>query len=126
MLFPLLILLCRKHLVWVLLALVAVQLFMVRTPLLMVVRTDALALGVLLAMWSAQPGYQRWQPTFLRRPWTGFSVLIAVGLLMSFLATDFFPRLTIESAPLPYSALYWCGSPLTTVTIYCLRDICSG
>ena len=90
LLFPLLILLFRRHLVWALLALVAVQILTVRTPLLMVVRTDALALGVLLAMWSAQPGYQRWQPTFLRRPWTGFSVLIAVGLLMSFLATDFF------------------------------------
>lgn len=90
LLFPLLILLCRKHLVWVLLALVAVQLLLVRTPLLMVVRTDALALGVLLAMWSAQPGYRRWQPTFLRRPWAGVSVLVVVGLLMSYLGTDRF------------------------------------
>lgn len=88
LLFPLLILLCRKHLVWVLLALVAVQLLLVRTPLLMVVRTDALALGVLLAMWSVQPSYQRFQPTFLRRPWVGTSALIVIGLLMSYLATD--------------------------------------
>ncbi|WP_202369262.1 acyltransferase family protein [Pseudomonas sp. MWU318] len=90
LLFPLLIVLCRKHLVWALLALVAVQLFTLRTPLLMVVRTDALALGVLLALWSAQPSYQRWQPTFLRRPWAGVSVLIGVALLMSFMATDRF------------------------------------
>jgi peptidoglycan/LPS O-acetylase OafA/YrhL len=90
LLFPLLILLFRRRLVWALLALVAVQILTVRTPLLMVVRTDALALGVLLAMWSAQPGYQRWQPTFLRRPWAGISALIAIGSLLSFMATDRF------------------------------------
>ncbi|MCU7246326.1 acyltransferase family protein [Pseudomonas koreensis] len=90
LLFPLLILVCRKHLVWALLALVAVQLFTLRTPLLMVVRTDALALGILLAMWSAQPSYKRWEPTFLRRPWAGLSALIGIGLLLSFMATDRF------------------------------------
>lgn len=90
LLFPLLILLFRQRLVWALLALVAVQILTVRTPLLMVVRTDALALGVLLAMWSAQPSYQRWQPTFLHRPWAGISALIAIGSLLSFMATDRF------------------------------------
>jgi peptidoglycan/LPS O-acetylase OafA/YrhL len=90
LLFPLLILVCRKHLVWALLALVAVQLFTLRTPILMVVRTDALALGVLLAMWSSQPSYLRWEPTFLRRPWAGFSALIAVSLALNFMATDRF------------------------------------
>jgi hypothetical protein len=73
LLFPLLIVLCRKHLVWALLALVAVQLFTLRTPLLMVVRTDALALGVLLALWSAQPSWQRWQPTFAAAVGRGIS-----------------------------------------------------
>jgi peptidoglycan/LPS O-acetylase OafA/YrhL len=90
LLFPLLILICRKQLVWALLALVAVQLFTLRTPLLMVVRTDALALGVLLAMWSARPDYARWEPTFLRRPWAGLSVLLLLVLALSFMATDRF------------------------------------
>lgn len=90
LLFPLLILLCRKYLVWALLALVAVQLLTLRTPILMVIRTDALALGVLLAMWSAQSSYWRWKPTFLRRSWAGVSLLLAITLLMSFLATDRF------------------------------------
>ena len=90
LLFPLLILLFRQRLVWALLALVAVQILTVRTPLLMVVRTDALALGVLLAMWSAQPGYQRWEPTFLRRPWAAIATFIAIGSLLSFMATDRF------------------------------------
>lgn len=90
LLFPLLILVCRKHLVWALLALVAVQLLTLRTPILMVVRTDALALGVLLAMWSARPGYVCWEPRFLRRSWAGVSVLLAVAVMLSVLATDRF------------------------------------
>lgn len=90
LLFPLLILVCRRHLVWALVALVAVQLFTLRTPILMVVRTDALALGILLAMWSAQPSYVRWEPTFLRRPWAGISVLLVLALALSVMATDRF------------------------------------
>lgn len=90
LLFPLMIVLFRKHLVWALLALVAVQLFTLRTPILMVVRTDALALGVLLAIWSTQPSYLRWEPKFLRRPWAGVAALIALSLLLSFMATDRF------------------------------------
>lgn len=90
LLFPLLIVLLRKHLVWALLALVAVQLFTLRTPILMVVRTDALALGVLLAMWSVQPSYRRWEPTFLGRPWVGLSALVLISLVLGFMATDRF------------------------------------
>lgn len=112
LLFPLLIVLCRKHLVWALLALVAVQIFTVRTPLLMVVRTDALALGVLLAMWSAQPGYQRWRPTFLHRPWAGVSTLIGIGLLLSFMATDRFTlsAYRIGSIAVLSAVLVWIAS----------------
>jgi peptidoglycan/LPS O-acetylase OafA/YrhL len=112
LLFPLLIVLCRKHLVWALLALVAVQLFTLRTPLLMVVRTDALALGVLLAMWSAQPSYQRWQPTFLRRPWVGVSAFVLIGSLMSFMATDRFTFVNyrIGSIAVLSALLVWIAS----------------
>ena len=112
LLFPLLILVCRKHLVWALLALVAVQLFTLRTPLLMVVRTDALALGILLAMWSAQPSYKRWEPTFLRRPWAGLSALIGIGLLLSFMATDrfTFASYRIGSIAVLSAMLVWIAS----------------
>lgn len=112
LLFPLLIVLCRKHLVWVLLALVAVQIYTLRTPLLMVVRTDALALGVLLAMWSAQPSYQRWQPTFLRRPWAGIAALIGIGALLSFMATDrfTFTNYRIGSIAVLCAVLVWIAS----------------
>lgn len=112
LLFPLLILLFRQRLVWALLALVAVQILTVRTPLLMVVRTDALALGVLLAMWSARPGYQRWQPTWLARPWAGISVFIAIVLLLSFMATDrfTFAPYRIGSIALLSAVLVWIAS----------------
>lgn len=65
LLLPLLILCLRRYLGWALLALVLVQFFSLRTPLLMVLRTDALAIGVLLALASLQPGYARWNPTLL-------------------------------------------------------------
>ncbi|SNY45722.1 Peptidoglycan/LPS O-acetylase OafA/YrhL, contains acyltransferase and SGNH-hydrolase domains [Pseudomonas sp. LAMO17WK12:I6] len=112
LLFPLLIVVCRRHLGWVLLALVAVQLFTLRTPLLMVVRTDALALGVLLAMWSAQPGYSRWEPRFLRRPWAGVSVLIVLALLLSYMATDrfTFASYRIGSIAMLSALLVWIAS----------------
>jgi len=112
LLFPLLIVLCRKHLVWILLALVAVQLFTVRTPILMVVRTDALALGVLLALWTMQPGYRRWEPTFLRQAWAGFSALIVIGALLSFMATDrfTFASYRIGSIAVLSAVLVWIAS----------------
>lgn len=112
LLFPLLIVLCRKHLVWALLALVAVQLFTLRTPLLMVVRTDALALGVLLAMWSVQPGYRRWEPKFLRHGWAGIATLIGGALLLSFMATDrfTFAPYRIGSIAVVSALLVWIAS----------------
>lgn len=112
LLFPLLILLFRRHLVWALLALVAVQILTVRTPLLMVVRTDALALGVLLAMWSVQPSYLRWQPRFLRRPWAGLSTLLVIALLLSFIATDRFTlaNYRIGSIAVLSAVLVWIAS----------------
>lgn len=58
LLFPLLILLLRKHLVWLLLALAVLQIATPRQHLyLMMFRTDALALGILLAMWSRHPSW---------------------------------------------------------------------
>lgn len=88
LLLPVCILLFRKRLVWALLLLVAVQLFTLRTPLLMSIRTDALALGVLLAIWGARASHVRWEPTLLRRPWLGVALLIGVGLLLSTLGTE--------------------------------------
>jgi peptidoglycan/LPS O-acetylase OafA/YrhL len=88
LLLPVFILLFRKHLVWALLVLVALQLFTLRTPWLMVIRTDALAFGVLLAIWGASASHARWEPKVLRRPWLGALLLIGVGMTLGLLATD--------------------------------------
>ncbi|MGE7956490.1 acyltransferase family protein [Pseudomonas sp. NPDC089530] len=90
LLLPLLVLLCRKYLVWVLLALVVVQLFTLRSVLLMFVRTDAMALGVLLALWTARASYRRWEPRLLGRPGLGPLLLVLGCLGMGWLATDGF------------------------------------
>lgn len=59
LLFPLLILLFRRHLLWLLLAVVLLQIVTHRQhPYLMMFRTDALALGILLAIWSQRASWQ--------------------------------------------------------------------
>lgn len=66
LLLPALALLSRRFLPWLLALLVAVQFFTWRTPLLMSVRTDAIALGVLLALWSHTRSHAAFEPRFLR------------------------------------------------------------
>ncbi|MGV8865195.1 MAG: acyltransferase family protein [Pseudomonas sp.] len=112
LLLPALILLFRKQLVWALLALVAVQLFTLRTPLLMSIRTDALALGVLLAIWGARSSYVHWEPTLLRHRWLGVLLLVGVGLLLSVLGTEHFTyaRYRIGAMAVLCAALVWIAS----------------
>jgi peptidoglycan/LPS O-acetylase OafA/YrhL len=58
LLFPLLIVLFRRHLVWLLMVIALVQIGLPRAhPYLMMFRTDALALGILLALWSRQASW---------------------------------------------------------------------
>lgn len=112
LLLPLLILVCRKRLVWVLLALVAVQLFTWRSALLMSIRTDALALGVLLAMWSSRPSYLTWEPRLLRRRWSGLLILIGLGAALSVLASTPFNLASYRIAAIAMlcAALVWIAS----------------
>jgi len=112
LLLPLLVLVCRKHLVWALLALVAVQVLSFRTPLLMVIRTDALALGVLLALWEARPSHGRWEPKVLRHGGLGLLLLVGVSLVMGLLATDAFnlTHYRIGALALLCAVLVWVAS----------------
>jgi peptidoglycan/LPS O-acetylase OafA/YrhL len=112
LLLPLLIFVCRKRLVWVLLALVAVQLFTWRSALLMSIRTDALALGVLLAMWSSRPSYRAWEPRLLSRPWTGPLILIGLGTVLSVLASTPFNLASyrVTAIALLCAVLVWIAS----------------
>lgn len=87
---PLLVFVSRRYLVWVLLAVVLVQFFTWRAVWLSVIRTDALALGVLLSIWSLCPGYWRFEPKWLRWPGLGVGLLAGLGGVMAWLATESF------------------------------------
>ena len=88
LLFPLLILFSRRWLPYVLLGLVALQLFVPRSVMLMMFRTDALALGVLIALWSVQPSYRRLQPLLLVRRGLGVGILLALLLCLCILGSE--------------------------------------
>jgi peptidoglycan/LPS O-acetylase OafA/YrhL len=72
---PLIALVARSRLPIVLAVVVLAQLFLPRTgphgsPFLNLTRSDALALGVLLAIWAGGRSYQRLEPRWLiRKPW---------------------------------------------------------
>lgn len=83
--FPLLILLARKKLPLLLALIAIVQLVSFRGPLGMVLRTDALALGALIACWQARATYIFFEPRFManrfiRWPILGF-IMIFIGSL---------------------------------------------
>ena len=82
-LLPFIVLLSGRKLPWVLAVIVGAQLFLVRdTPMLALVRTDALFLGVLIAIWSQGNSYKLFQPHFLNsRVATGLLLTILLGTL---------------------------------------------
>ncbi|MQR02598.1 acyltransferase family protein [Glaciimonas soli] len=78
LLLPLAVFICRRWLSAVLIVLVVLQFFASRhqSLLLMMIRSDALLLGVLLAIWSKHENYFRVEPTFLKkRPWVRIVIL---------------------------------------------------
>lgn len=80
-LLPLMVWFCRRWLVSVLLVLVLLQFFSSRhdSLLLMLTRSDALLLGVLLAIWSKHSSYRQYQPTWLQhRGWARYLVLLGL------------------------------------------------
>ncbi|MDB5766045.1 MAG: putative acyltransferase [Collimonas fungivorans] len=87
LLLPIVVFLCRRWLSGVLIVLVALQFFASRhqSLLLMMTRSDALLLGVLLAIWSTRDSYRRLEPVFLKkRHWMRFVILavLAGGLIV--------------------------------------------
>lgn len=88
LLFPLLILLSRRFLPYALLALVLVQLFSVRSLMLMAFRTDALALGILLALWARHSSYALFKPLFLAHWRLGTLLMGVLFVCMATLGSD--------------------------------------
>ena len=76
---PLLVLLTRRFLPYVLIALVIIQLVSSRTLMTVMFRTDAIALGVLLAIWSQCSTYTIVRPVLLTKVW-GAGTLVMLGI----------------------------------------------
>ncbi|WP_439887000.1 acyltransferase family protein [Pseudomonas sp. MBLB4123] len=96
LLFPLLIVLSRRLLPYALGALVLLQFFSMRTPLLMMFRTDALALGILIALWTGHPSYQWFRPSSLIRGWRGPVFLLAALVGLGALGADQYQMLSVR------------------------------
>ncbi|AIY42854.1 O-antigen acetylase [Collimonas arenae] len=79
LLLPFAVFICRRWLSSVLIILVVLQFFANRhhSLFLMLVRSDALLLGVLLAIWSKHDSYRRLEPVFLKNlNWARFTLLL--------------------------------------------------
>lgn len=112
LLFPLLILLVRRYLLHAMILLVLIQFFLVRTPALMVFRTDALALGVLLALWTQCSSYVLFKPRFLERHRYGFAVVLAALICLWVLGSDQLRSVNIKIGMIALisAALVWVAS----------------
>ncbi len=89
LLFPLAAFFLRRWLPWLIAALALVQLFVIRTPWLMMLRTDALALGVLLAMAEQKKWLARLEPRFLlQRPLMQTLLMAAACIGMAICCRD--------------------------------------
>ncbi|MBP8924986.1 MAG: acyltransferase [Pseudomonadales bacterium] len=113
LLLPFVIWLCGRRLPIVLAVVVVLQLVFPRTPLGIICRTDALALGVLIAIWSlGNRSYRLFEPRFLANPWARMMVIsILVGGLVFAGGEDFHVPVQISliayiGAILVFSASY--------------------
>lgn len=89
LLLPILVALLRRRIDLLMVAIFAVQFFLIRTPLLMSVRTDALALGVLLAMVAPGRIHASLNPRFLLRlGWLRVALPCALLVLLATLASS--------------------------------------
>lgn len=112
-LLPLLALLLRRRIDALLIILVAAQIGLVRTPLLMSLRTDALALGVLLAIITPKTTYAAIAPHYLLRLGPARSIVpYALLALLAALASPLLAywRFRIGAIAIVSAALVWIAS----------------
>lgn len=110
-LLPLIALLARRWLVHVLLVLVVYQLFASRGLVMVMFRSDALMLGVLLAMWSRRASYERLRSLLPARG--GSVVLVAISLLMGAFWSD-----TLDVGIYKFSLVAICSIVLVWMASY--------
>lgn len=85
---PLLVLMFRRFLPHALIVLVIIQLLSTRTLMSIMFRTDAIALGVLLAIWSQHSTYALVSPQFLRKRGVGTAVMAGVFICMGVVGSE--------------------------------------
>ena len=113
LLLPLLIICLRRRIDLLMAAIFVVQLFLFRTALLMSVRTDALALGVLLAIAVTKPHYASLSPRILLRlGWLRAMLPCLLLALLAMLASGAFEywRFRISAIALVSTVLVWLAS----------------
>lgn len=88
LLLPLAAWILRRHLFWLMLVLVVVQMVIIRTPLGMSVRTDAFACGVLLAIFHGSALWKRLEPTAMKSRWLRYPVLLLLFSVLMKLPLD--------------------------------------
>ncbi|MFV3367053.1 acyltransferase family protein [Pseudomonas sp. NY15435] len=110
-LLPLIALLARRWLVPVLLVLVVYQLFASRGLVMVMFRSDALILGVLLAIWSRTASYERLRTLLPARG--GSLVLAAISLLMGAFWSD-----TLDVGAYKFSLVAICSFVLVWMASY--------
>jgi len=88
LLLPLIALATRKYLLAVLLVLIVGQLFVTRSLFMMAFRTDALALGVLIALWETRNSYRLVVPSIMANRWVRAAVLFGLLSALSMLGSD--------------------------------------
>lgn len=113
LLLPLAVLVLRRRIYLLMIALVAIQLMLTRGILLMAIRTDAIALGVLLAIAYDGRAYARFEPRWLLRLKV-FRVLIPCLLLagLAIMASADMQtwRFSISAIALMSAVLVWLAS----------------
>ena len=116
LLLPVLACAARRHLPWVLAGLVLLQLFLPRQdmPNLVNLRSDALLLGVLIAIWAQHPSHRQCEPTGLARSLPARLAMLALPLwLIASMGSD-----TLKIVPFRFGVVAVLSALLVFVASY--------
>lgn len=86
--FPFLIWMSGRRLPLVLAVIVVAQLILPRTPLGIICRTDALGLGVLIALWAGRDSYRLFEPRFMANRWVRATLVLILLVGLAFIGGE--------------------------------------
>ncbi len=87
LIFPLLAVFSKRYLPHILFLLIGFQFFSERSMLLMMLRTDAIAFGVLLALWSLHTSHQQLKQLFLAHRQVAILMMVGIFICLGALAS---------------------------------------